>query len=52
MPAHIKSSVLGTSISIPITNGQLNLGIWQGVYLGEHRNHSGARTLVATIQGE
>ncbi len=52
MPAHIKSSILGASISIPITNGQLNLGTWQGIYLGEHRNHGGQRTIIATINGE
>ncbi len=52
MPAHIKSSLLGSSISIPISKGQLNLGIWQGIYLGEHRDHSGSRTVVATIHGE
>jgi len=52
MPAHIKASLLGSSITIPITNGQLNLGIWQGIYLGEHRNQASARTLVATIHGE
>lgn len=52
MPAHIKSSLLGSSISIPITNGQLNLGIWQGIYLGEHRDHASCRTLVATVNGE
>ena len=52
MPAHIKSSLLGSSITIPITNGQLNLGIWQGIYLGEHRVHGGSRTVVATIHGE
>jgi len=52
MPAHIKSSLLGSSISIPITKGQLNLGIWQGIYLGEHRDYGGSRTVVATIQGE
>jgi secondary thiamine-phosphate synthase enzyme len=52
MPAHIKSSLLGASVSIPITQGQLNLGIWQGVYLGEHRNHGGSRIIVATIHGE
>ena len=52
MPAHIKASTLGSSISIPITNGRLNLGTWQGVYLGEHRDHGGSRTLIATIQGE
>lgn len=52
MPAHIKASTLGSSLSIPITNGRLNLGIWQGIYLGEHRNHAGRRTLVATLHGE
>lgn len=52
MPAHIKSCILGTSLTIPITRGQLNLGTWQGIYLCEHRNHGGGRTLVATIQGE
>ncbi|WP_372770093.1 secondary thiamine-phosphate synthase enzyme YjbQ [Pseudoalteromonas sp.] len=52
MPAHIKASTLGSSISIPITDGRLNVGTWQGVYLGEHRDYSGARTLVATLQGE
>lgn len=52
MPAHIKASTLGSSISIPISHGQLNLGIWQGVYLGEHRNFAHQRTLIATINGE
>ena len=52
MPAHIKSSLLGSSVSIPITNGTLNLGIWQGIYLCEHRNNGGRRQIVATIQGE
>jgi secondary thiamine-phosphate synthase enzyme len=52
MPAHIKSSLLGSSITIPITNGQLNLGMWQGIYLGEHRDHGVSRTVVATIHGE
>lgn len=52
MPAHIKASILGNSLSLPITNGQLNIGIWQGVYLGEHRNHANSRTIVATINGE
>jgi secondary thiamine-phosphate synthase enzyme len=52
MPAHIKSSTLGCSITIPISNGQLALGTWQGVYLGEHRNNGGQRTIIATIQGE
>ncbi len=52
MPAHIKSSVLGQSLSIPITDGRLNLGTWQGIYLGEHRNYGGARKIVITIIGE
>ena len=51
MPAHIKASTLGSSITIPITNGCLNLGIWQGIYLGEHRDQASNRTLIATIQG-
>ena len=51
MPAHLKSSILGSSVMIPITDGRLNMGIWQGIYLCEHRNHGGARTLVVTIQG-
>ncbi|MEA1882582.1 MAG: secondary thiamine-phosphate synthase enzyme YjbQ [Candidatus Marinimicrobia bacterium] len=52
MPAHLKSSILGSSVSIPISNGKLNLGTWQGIYLCEHRNHGGNRRLVVTIQGE
>lgn len=52
MPAHIKSSVLGAALSIPITDGKLNLGTWQGIYLGEHRNFGGARKIVVTIIGE
>lgn len=52
MPAHLKSSLLGSSVSIPITKGKLALGTWQGIYLCEHRNHGGNRTLVATIQGK
>ena len=52
MPAHIKSSLLGNSITIPITNGSLNLGIWQGIYLCEHRNYGGNRTIVLTLNGE
>ena len=52
MPAHIKASTLGSSISVPITNGHLNLGTWQGIYLGEHRDHGGQRKIVATINGE
>jgi len=49
MPAHIKSSLVGQSVSIPITNHQLNLGTWQGIYLCEFRNRGGSRRLVATI---
>lgn len=52
MPAHIKASVLGTSITIPITKGRLALGTWQGIYLGEHREQGGNRRFVATISGE
>ena len=52
MPAHLKSSILGSSIQIPITGGSLNLGVWQGIYLCEHRNHSGPRTLVLTAWGK
>ncbi|WP_339898906.1 secondary thiamine-phosphate synthase enzyme YjbQ [uncultured Gilvimarinus sp.] len=52
MPAHIKSSILGASVSVPISAGRLNLGTWQGIYLCEHRNRGGARKLVATVQGE
>jgi len=52
MPAHIKSTLIGSSQSIPITNGRLNLGLWQGLYLCEHRDHAAARTIIATLQGE
>ena len=52
MPAHLKSSILGSSITIPITHGKLNLGTWQGIYFCEHRNHGGKRTVVATISGQ
>ncbi len=52
LPAHLKSSILGATLTIPITNGRLNLGTWQGIYLCEHRNHGGSRSLVVTIQGE
>ena len=51
MPAHLKASILGASLNIPITDGNLNMGIWQGIYLCEHRNYGGNRTLVVTIQG-
>lgn len=49
MPAHIKASLYGSSVSIPIVNGELGLGTWQGVYLGEHRDQGGQRRLVITI---
>ena len=52
MSAHLKSSILGSSVSIPITDGKLNLGTWQGIYLCEHRNRGGSRKLVVTIQGK
>jgi secondary thiamine-phosphate synthase enzyme len=51
MPAHIKSSLMGSSVQIPVTNGKLNLGTWQGIYLGEHRDHGGRRSLVLTCYG-
>lgn len=51
MPAHAKSSLIGVSITIPITNGRLNLGMWQGIYLCEFRNYGGPRKIVATIYG-
>ncbi len=49
MPSHVKSSIVGCSLNIPITNGELNLGIWQGIYFCEFRNFGGHRNLVATI---
>ena len=52
MPAHLKSSILGSSVHIPITEGSLNLGTWQGIYLCEHRNYGKSRTLVLTAWGE
>ena len=51
MPAHIKASLFGSSIIFPITSGKPNLGTWQGIYLCEHRNHGGARRLIATLWG-
>ncbi len=51
MPAHLKASILGASVTIPISNGKLNLGTWQGIYLGEHRDYGGRRKLVATVMG-
>jgi secondary thiamine-phosphate synthase enzyme len=50
--AHLKASILGFSVDIPITAGKLNIGIWQGIYLCEHRNYGGSRSLVLTVQGE
>jgi secondary thiamine-phosphate synthase enzyme len=52
MPAHIKSSLLGSGVTVPITAGRLNLGIWQGIYLCEHRNRGGGRRIVVTLCGE
>ncbi|GAA4449488.1 secondary thiamine-phosphate synthase enzyme YjbQ [Nibrella saemangeumensis] len=52
MPAHLKAALLGSSVSVPITNGRLNLGTWQGIYLCEHRDQGGSRTLVLTALGE
>jgi secondary thiamine-phosphate synthase enzyme len=52
MPAHIKSTILGSSLTIPIGNGRLRLGTWQGIYLCEHRNQGGPRRLVATLTGQ
>jgi len=51
MPAHLKSSLFGVSLTIPITDGKLNLGTWQGIYLGEHRDFGGTRKVIATIMG-
>ena len=52
MPAHIKASLMGSSVTIPISGGQLALGTWQGIYLCEHRNHGDSRKVVLTIWGE
>lgn len=52
MPAHIKASLLGPSLTLPVTDGRLDLGTWQGVYLCEHRDRGGARTLTITISGD
>ena len=52
MPAHIKASLLGPSLSLPVSGGRLALGTWQGVYLCEHREHGGARSVIVTITGE
>lgn len=52
MPAHVKSSMLGSSVTIPVRDGRLCLGTWQGIYVCEHRDHGGSRRLVLTVQGE
>ncbi|MGS0674276.1 secondary thiamine-phosphate synthase enzyme YjbQ [Shewanella sp. 30m-9] len=52
MPAHLKASLLGVSVTIPVTNGRFNLGTWQGVYLGEHRDNGGSRRILITLNGE
>ncbi len=51
MTSHIKTSILGSSLTIPVTNGKLNLGTWQGIYLCEHRNHGGSRKIAVTVTG-
>ncbi len=51
MPAHIKTSLMGASVQIPVTNGRLNLGTWQGIYLCEHRDYGGSRKLILTAYG-
>ena len=51
MPAHIKNVLIGPSLTLPVAHGHLALGTWQGIYLCEHRDHGGARTIVATLQG-
>jgi secondary thiamine-phosphate synthase enzyme len=52
MPAHVKAAMLGSSVWVPVSDGRLCLGTWQGIYLCEHRNHGGSRRLVLTLQGE
>lgn len=52
MPAHLKSSTIGVSLMLPIDQGRLKMGTWQGIYLGEHRDHAGSRRIVGTIQGK
>lgn len=52
LPAHFKASLLGCQLTLPVTDGRLALGTWQGVYLGEHRDHGGARRVLATLYGE
>ena len=52
LPSHVKASLLGSSVLVPVSNGSFNMGVWQGIYLCEHRNHGGSRSLVVTIHGE
>ncbi len=52
MPAHVKASLLGAAVSAPVSQGRLALGVWQGIYLCEHRDHASSRRLVLTLQGE
>jgi secondary thiamine-phosphate synthase enzyme len=52
MPAHVKASLLGPSLTLPVSDGRLALGTWQGIYLCEHRDHGGARSVIATLWGE
>ena len=52
MPAHMKNILIGPSLTIPVTDGRLNLGTWQGIYLLEHREHGGSRRIVITLMGE
>lgn len=52
MTAHIKSSIVGSSVTIPVTDGKFNLGVWQGIYLCEHRNRGGNRVVIITVYGE
>ncbi|CAL1238995.1 secondary thiamine-phosphate synthase enzyme YjbQ [Candidatus Methylocalor cossyra] len=52
MPAHLKASLLGAAVTLPIADGRLSLGTWQGIYLGEHREHGGPRTVLVTLHGD
>ena len=52
MPAHVKSSLMGPSLTVPLRRGRLALGTWQGLYLNEHRNYGGPRSIVVTVQGQ
>jgi secondary thiamine-phosphate synthase enzyme len=52
MPAHMKASLFGSSLTLPVRSGRLALGTWQGIYLCEHRDHGGPRQMVLTLQGE